>query len=248
VAAVLLQMDHTTRNRILRGMEFYMEQTRSRLLSTFEAASMEDEARSYAEAKFRSLGRNFDLDHHDVADFAGAAWEAAADFHLQLINMRRETMLSIVAGMYHTWERQLREWLVSEFDQSFDMRDLRPALWGKTTADLFALMSGLGIDLNNQAFYPTIDECRLVVNVYKHAEGNSFDDLKLRQPRYLSTTRPDGTLSSHTAPWNLEVSEADIAAFNAAIREFWRFLPENVSWPTEGIVPDWFGKAVTKAR
>jgi hypothetical protein len=39
---------------------------------------------------------------------------AAADFHIRLIDMRRETMFSVVAGMYHTWEKQLREWLVQE--------------------------------------------------------------------------------------------------------------------------------------
>ncbi|NLS04816.1 hypothetical protein HGP14_15780 [Rhizobium sp. P32RR-XVIII] len=195
MSKVLLQKSPDIRRRIIAGMEFYLAQARKRLLVRFGASPMEDEARTYAETHFHEIGRYFDPDSHDVSDFAYAAWEAAADFHIRLIDMRRETMLSVVAGMYHTWEKQLREWLVQEFAHSFEMTLLRPKLWQRNTDELFKFLSGLGIVAHDEAFYPVIDECRLVVNVYKHAEGSSFEELKARKPCYFGAALRKGTLS-----------------------------------------------------
>lgn len=244
---VLLQMSPDKRRRILAGMEFYLEQAKKRLLASFDPAIMEDDARSYAERHFHASGRHFDPEQHDIADFADAAWEAAADFHIRLIDMRRETMLSVVAGMYHTWEKQLREWLVGEFAHSFDMTRLRKQLWDKKTEQLFELLSGIGLMIKEQSFYPLIDECRLVVNVYKHAEGSSFDELKSRQSRYFGASVRDGILSPHTAHSHLEVSIGDTEMFHNAIADFWKFIPDNIPWPHDGTVPDWFAKAVGEA-
>lgn len=247
MSKVLLQMSPDKRRRIIAGMEFYLAQARKRLLVGFDPSAMEDEARTFAETHFHAIGRQFDPENHDVSDVADAAWEAAADFHIRLIDMRRETMLSIVAGMYHTWEKQLREWLVQEFSHSFDMTALRPRLWQKKTDDLFTLLTGLGISPYSEPFTSIIDECRLVVNVYKHAEGTSFEDLKARQPRYFGMALRDGSLSPYTAPEHLEVTDEDIGLFHQAISDFWKFLPDNVPWPHDGTVPDWFAKAVGTA-
>lgn len=53
-------------------MEFYLEQAKKQLLASFEPAIIEDDARSYAEHHLHAIGRHFDSEQHDIADFADA--------------------------------------------------------------------------------------------------------------------------------------------------------------------------------
>lgn len=52
------------------------------------------------------------------------------------------------------------------------------------------------------------------MNVYKHAEGTSFEDLKARQPLYFGMALGNGSLSPSTAPEHLEVTDEDIGLFH----------------------------------
>ena len=97
-----------------------------------------------------------------------------------------------------------------------------------------------------------LDACRLVVNVYKHGEGNSLEDLKQKYPEYLHDPflASGGGFSDveHRDHTDLNVSDEQFQAFSDAIVAFWQAVPENIFKSTANDVPDWFGKAIRKDR
>lgn len=107
---VLFQMWEPHRQMLIATHLFYVEQARKRLLSQF--VDIEKEADKAAETHLEKMSQNFDPDRHDPAEFDEAAHEEAVAFYQLLTDMRKRTMLSIVAGIYHEWDKQLREWLV----------------------------------------------------------------------------------------------------------------------------------------
>lgn len=224
---------------------FYLEQAKSRLLSQF--ANIEEEAeRAEAEHWGRS-GQSFDPDWHDPGDLAEAARDHGVEFYQLLSEMHDRTRLSVVAGMYHHWDKTFRRFLVREFrwpglvigDHS------RRALWRLDSAKLEHLMLAVGLDVRQFTCYPRMEAMRLVVNVFKHGEGRSLDDLGKLYPEFLRE-------SSYR--WNvyddadLEVTDKHVAGFAAAIESFWREMPSTVTFDGDAAldVPDEFEKAWNK--
>lgn len=109
---VLFQMWGPFRQSLIAGHLFYVEQARKRLLSQFE--DIEVEADKAAEDWLQRSSGRFDPDRHDPGDFYEAANDAGIEFYTLLSDMRDQTRLSVVAGMFHEWDKQLRDWLVRE--------------------------------------------------------------------------------------------------------------------------------------
>lgn len=238
------------RQSLIAGHLFYVEQARKRLLSQFD--DMEAEADKAAEDWLvRSKGR-FDPDRHDPGDFHEAANDAGIEFYGLLSDMRDQTRLSVVAGMFHEWDKQLRDWLVREIGHWHHGDTAGMKVWSANFADIGKLLESLGWNLCNADYVRTLDACRLVVNVYKHGEGSSLDDLRQKFPEYLDDPfkGSGGTFSSvtHRDYTHLMVSEEQFQAFSDAIVAFWRAVPESIFESMVDDVPDWFGKAILKNR
>jgi hypothetical protein len=104
-----------------------------------------------------------------------------------------------------------------------------------------------GWDVSSSDFLPLIDACRLIVNVYKHGNGQSLRDLAERYPRYLNLStscdgeRSDGFLKHE---W-LSVSSADFDAI-AGLRAFWVPSPERSYKVEVTLAPNWQGAPAPK--
>lgn len=236
------------RRSLVRRHEFYVAEARKRLLSQFE--NMEAEADEAAEKWLEESGQNFDPDRHDPGDFYEQAGEVGIEFYGLLEEMRGNTRLSVVAGMFHEWDKQLREWLAREIERSFPGGHASAKIWSANFEQIVDLLESLGWPVRSADFFSKLDACRLVVNVYKHGKGSSLDDLKARFPDYLPEryTAPGDALWSvdfrdHT---DLEVSEEQLQEFSDAIVAFWLAAPEDIYDDEIGEVPDWFGKAIQK--
>lgn len=224
---------------------FYVEQAKSRLLSQF--ANIEEEAERAEAEHWERSGQSFDPDWHDPSDLAEAARDHGVEFYQLLSEMHGRTRLSVVAGMYHHWDKTFRRFLVREFRwPSLVIGDhTRRALWKLDSAKLEQLMLAVGLDVRQLTCYPRMEAMRLVVNVFKHGEGRSLDDLRKLYPEFLRE-------SSHR--WNvyddtdMEVTDEHVAGFAAAIESFWRDLPPTVTFDDDAAldVPDEFEKAWNK--
>lgn len=109
---VLMQMWNPHREFLIQQHRFYVNEARSRLMSQFENINADaDEA---AEAWLERRGKFFDPDRDDEGSIYEEAEGVAIEFYRQLDEMREQTRLSVVAGMFHAWEKNLRKWITDE--------------------------------------------------------------------------------------------------------------------------------------
>ncbi|SOO07530.1 conserved hypothetical protein [Xanthomonas citri pv. fuscans] len=69
---------------------------------------------------------------------------------------------------------------------------------------------------------------RLVVNVFKHGEGQSFEDLKQRFPRFIPELG-SGESWGYVDYTHLRVTDEHLNAFSEAIVSFWEAIPLQLS-------------------
>lgn len=247
---VLFQMDQSYRRFLISGHEFYIAQARKRLLSQFD--NLEEEADRAADEWLERQSQWFDPDRHDPADAYEGAYEYRIEFYGMLSDMRDSTRLSVVSGMFHEWEKKLREWLARQVGFWHREDDTRLAIWKAKFSEIFELLTAIGWNPANPEIFSILDACRLVVNVYKHGDGTSFKNLKDKYPEYLpdplqgaARIFPDQDCRDHT---HLKVSDQQISRFSNAIIEFWKTVPAEVREEDITSVPGWFDKALLKDK
>lgn len=238
---VLFQMYGPFRQSLITSHLFYVEQARKRLLSQFE--DIEAEAGKAAENWLEQHEDRFDPDRHDPGDFYEAAETAGFEFYGLLSDMRDQTCLSVVAGMFHEWDKQFRDWLVREIRHWHHGDTAAQKVWSADFGQIAELLEDLGWKISSTDYFRQLEACRLVVNVYKHGKGKSLDDLKRTYPEYLDDPFSDVEHCDHT---QLKVSKDQFQAFSNAIVAFWQAVPENIRESHVKVVPDWFEKALLK--
>ncbi|MBN8517756.1 MAG: hypothetical protein J5X22_11265 [Candidatus Accumulibacter sp.] len=243
---VLFQMWGPFRQSLIAGHLFYVEQARKRLFSQFD--DIESEADKAAENWLEQSSHRFDPDRHDPGSFYEAANEVGVEFYGLLSDMRDQTRLSVVAGMFHEWDKQLRGWLVQEIKHWHLGDNTTLKVWSADFGDIADLLECIGWQIRCTRYFPTLDACRLVVNVYKHGEGKSLVDLRQKYSEYLDDPFQStfGCISGfefrdHT---HLKVSDEQFQAFSDAIVAFWQDVPESVFSSQTTDVPGWFEKAI----
>lgn len=247
---VLFQMWEPFRQSLIRRHLFYVEQARKRLLSQFD--DMESDADRAAEEWLEKSGKYFDPDRHDPGDFYEKAHDTGIEFYWLLSDMREQTRLGVVAGMFHEWDKQLRDWLVREIQHWHRGATTTKKVWSADFGQITGLLEGLGWNVRSTDYFRALDACRLVVNVYKHGKGKSLDELRSRFPEHFDDPMKsfgDAWLDTgHLDHTQLKVSDAQVQAFADGIQAFWRDVPEKVVESQVTDVPDWFGKAIEKDR
>lgn len=243
----LFQMWEPYRQSLIAGHLFYVEQARKRLLSQF--ADIGGEADKAAESWLDANKHRFNPDFHDPGDFYESARDEGIVFYQLLCEMRDRTRLSVVAGMYHEWDKHLRKWLTDEIRHWHFGEAVPGKVWTVDFGKLADLMESLGWKVRAQAYFSKLDACRLVVNVYKHGKGNSLNELKENYPVYLPD--PLGKISQEFSGLgyldytHLHVSEDQLQEFSNAIVAFWKDVPNDIFDHENFEVPDWFARAVS---
>lgn len=239
------QLTDSERELRISEHRFYVEQAKSRLLSQF--ANIEAEAEQAEAEHWEHSGQSFDPEWDDPGALAEAARDHGVELYQLLSDMHDRTRLSVVAGMYHHWDKTFRRFLVREFRwPGLVIGDhTRRALWKLDSAKLERLLAAIGLDLSCLACYPRIEAMRLVVNVFKHGEGRSLDELRQRYPEFLRASAHGWSFIDDT---DLEVTDDQVEQFAAAIELFWRELPSTVTFDEDAAldVPDEFEKAWNK--
>jgi len=237
------------RQPIIARHEFYVEQARIRLLSQFENKNADADR-----AGHEWLAKNehqFDPDRHDPGDFYERAYDISIAFYQSLSEMHEQTRLSVVAGMFHQWDKQLREWMVGEVRHWGILENFTAEIWAASFDDLMALLAAFGWDARALKGYIDLDACRWIVNAYKHGEGKALDKLRTHYPRFLLQSfpqvvdyMPDPASRKYE---HITVTDADISTFSGAVVEFWHALPEVIIvGGCEVALPPRFEKAIGK--
>ena len=247
---VLFQMWEPFRQMLIERHKFYVDQARTRLLSQFN--DIECEADNAANEWLQRASHRFDPDRDDDGSIYEAANDEGIAFYQLLQDMHGDVRLSVVAGMFHEWDKQLRDWIVHEILHWHHGDEVRAKIWSQDFGGIVELFSCLGWDIPSRPYYSMLDACRLVVNVYKHGDGKSFRDLKKRYPEYLDKplTGIGGELLGvgFTDFTDLTVTEAQIEGFSNAIISFWGDVPNNIHDDLDLELPKWFESAWRKDR
>lgn len=245
---VLFQMTGPLRQSLIDQHLFYVEQAKARLLVQFSEFNTKESAEQFIKSWMKENQYRFDPSFHDEGDFYA---EACERYHA-LLDLGNQARLSILAGMYHKWDKQFRQWLVDEIKYWCSSEALRQKIWKVNGGDLVGLMKSVGWNLSEQPYYPVMEACRLVVNVYKHGDGQAVGDLRTQHSKYLVDEFADTALTSSDPfyrPLNythLKINDAHIQEFSDAIVAFWNNVPDNIYDDKDFSPPAWFSKARLK--
>lgn len=213
---------------LLERHDFYVREVEQRVLSQF--ADIEGEAKQLIareEARLASLPHHPDADPSDIPE---RAYQAGIDHYALLSELRRQTVLGSLAGLYHQWDKDLRDFIEAEVRRYLDHKGVA-ALWRMPTTDLLDEFKPLGWDCSGLSFYPDLAAFGLVVNVYKHGKGRSLDTLAQRHPEFFG----DHLKAAKGRPWAkvvdhdwLEVTPPQFDALAGSLRSFWDAMPERI--------------------
>jgi hypothetical protein len=176
---VLFYMDDWTRAGLINGHKFYVEQAKQRLLSQFD--DIDGEANLFGEKWLSDHAHLYNPENLSSRYSEEAAGDAMNTFHQLLTEMHVSTRLSVVTGMFHEWEKQVRNWLTSGLKQ-YPRGEMEDDIWKNDFDKLFNFLEWLKCASREDKYYTHLDMCRLVVNVYKHGYGSSFKNLKNKYP------------------------------------------------------------------
>lgn len=222
---------------IIEPHKFYVIQARQRLIAQFNDISRE--ADEVMQAHYEMLGRHFDPERDDPADSAEAAHNEGISHYIALDEMRNTIILALTAGMFHQFDKTLREKMVREFRQ-WQPAAIDGLIWNVEFPLLIDLLEWAGVQIKAKPFYEKLSACQLLVNVYKHGKGRSHRELAKKHLEYypsaLSNPRPEG----------LKVSEVQFVEISDAITEFWQNFPEFTQESDKGVEPEWFVKKLKK--
>jgi hypothetical protein len=191
----------------------------------------------------------FDPNRHDPDAAYEQAYEESISFYGSLVGLRDNTRLSIIAGMFHEWEKQLRDWLGRELGHHGAGKHAHEAVWRESIDGLLEVFELCQWPVRTQPFFRDLLICQLVTNVYKHGNGPSYIALSEMAPDLAGKTAelPSFFVSAldHTS---LTVADADLARFAGGISAFWRDVPENIFVSQISKLPKWLERALRQDR
>lgn len=242
VGRELFYLCGSERKHYISSHNFYVEQAQKRLISQFD--DLDKEVEDYSVRWLEEVSQYFDPEAHDPDDFYEQANEEGIEHGMLLSEMRTQTLFSVIAGMYHQWDKTLREWLVRDA-RYWAGENVLYKLWKVDIGKIFDLFECMEWKIRQENFFKKLDACRLIVNIYKHGNGDSLNDLREIYPEYFFDYSEEefnkGAWYDHSS---VILKDESIEEFSSSILEFWRVIPERFFDNDDLIAPDWLNKAL----
>lgn len=231
------------RRHLIGEHSFFVSQARERLFAQFDDEEMKKAADVHADATWEEMGQHFDPDRHDPGDFAEHAYEAGTDLYWSLCDMREQVLFAMMVSIFHRWEKELRDWLVREMKHWIPDETAFSRVWSSSFVEVLNLLKDLGLDVREKPYYKPLDACRLLVNVHKHGDGKSLDDLKKRYPELIVSEDEIGQDRKLALLWkdhtSLQISVEQFEIVSDAIVQFWNDVPATITFGEIKKLPKW---------
>ena len=213
------------RSYFLDKHTFYVAEARKRLFAQFSDSYLEAEALQKEQDYYEAAGKCFDPDYDDE----GGIWERAHDegisHWIALSDMKNTVSLALTAGMFHQFDKELREKCIREFSHWIDTKIVTSMIWDIGFPRLIEILEWIGMDITSKTYYEKIDACRQVVNVYKHGDGHAHRELSATHPEYYQNFNILAGYQFSLGHEQLEVTETQFIEFADAITAFWNDIP-----------------------
>lgn len=230
----------------LEEHRFYVEEAKKRLLSQFSDVGIEEEAKQKEHNYYEWAGQHFNPDYHDEAD----VWERAHDegiaHWIALTEMRNTVSLALTAGMFHKFDKALREKCILEFSHWLDYDVTKELVWDIGFPRLIKILEWIGMNITKKPYFRLLNACRLIVNVYKHGDGDAHRELSRDFPEYYHNFGHEIAEYLPLRYEQLEITEEHFIAFAAAIRDFWNDIPVHCMKSGLREEPDWLKGEIIK--
>jgi hypothetical protein len=225
-----LHMSGSIREYVIERHDFYVSEIKRRVLANF--ADVGSEARRAGEeeyARLMHLPVSGDPER-EPPDLAEIANDLAQNHYMLLDGMREQTLLGALAGCFHQWDKELREFVDRELMHTVRSGKREKITWHQDWNVVFNVLKEFGWDPRASSSFAFLDAGRLVVNVYKHGKGPSLTKLAEKYPQYIhhplatfGVSLPDEHLKHD---WVL-ISEAEFEEIaTKGMRQFWLDFPE----------------------
>ena len=182
----------------------------------------------YSTESLKDLDDNF-----DPGDYAEAAQAHGIEVYEYLHFTRRQLLGLATAGLYHLWERLLKQFFCKElrgwtFNGSTVQQIVAPADFQR----LEEFLSQFGFPLAQQPYYSELSELRLVANVVKHGDGKSCEELQALVPDLFGGYNYHFDIFSKAD--SLELKPSDFIRYAKAATDYWNTFPENLTLADSG--------------
>ena len=238
---VFFQLWDSNRRYIIQEHKFYVTEGRKRLTDQFsDTEQLQKDADAYRDTWLEEKNKSFNPDRDDEGSICDDAYHKGIQHYFALEELGNLARLALISGMFHRWEKFLREYLTSHDSVGcFPGRvKLLNAIRHSNFFEVLELFKGVGLFQNGCLIRDKLDTCRMVVNIYKHGSGKNEDDLKVKLPKLF---KPDSGKSFQL--YDLYVENEHIVEFSNAIEEFWNSVPESIGDNEIQPVPKWFKDA-----
>jgi hypothetical protein len=224
----LLYFCPSNRRYALELVSAYSREFTSRVLAAFD--NIESEAHAAEEAYYENKMNEpaWDDSGPDASEIAEAAFDYGLSIYSDLEFVTRQIVGLTIAGLYHLWERLLKDFMIREFRHDHppyvSPNTVQKADFGK----LVKIVSEFGWTIENEQFYSELDRLRLIANVIKHGDGLSCDELLKKAPElFRDFLHP--WANAHRSAEDLSLSKDDFSRSVTAVQAFFQEFPERLS-------------------
>ena len=241
--SISFQMWEDNRQYIITEHRFHVTEGRERLTNQFSSSDqLEKDANAYCDALLEGKNKSFNPDRDDEGSICDEIYHEGIQHYFDLEELGNLARLSLIAGIYHRWEKDLKNWMTSNYGiGSFPGRNnLIKKIQKSNFKQLLELFKYENLFQDGCKIKEKLDICRMVVNTYKHGSGESEDNLKVKRPDLFSQ---DFVKSMKL--YDLFVKDKHIEEFASAIENFWKVVPKSFSLPETPTqpIPSWLKKA-----
>lgn len=229
-----LYLDNRIRKMLKEPFETFAKTYDERIIPIF--SSLEEESQTIADEKYDALGRYFNPERDDPADYAEMAWEAGLEHYESMSLMQYNMRLMWISTLYQFWEQQVRKFVFEEVTRTHKFIDKKgndvdfAGFCTRGIDDIKDEFNEFGQDLEKLKSWPKIEELRLLANVIKHGEGWSATKLKQLRPDYFDAGIISADLldlyKTTLGERVLNIDDREYKIYCDAIIQFWDELPD----------------------
>lgn len=186
--------------------------------------------------------------HDDPFAAYDDAHDAGINYLWSLSEMQNTVLLALTAGMYHQFDKKLREHTIRELSNWCKREIITLMVWDLSFHRLCELLEWIGLKISGTKYGESIKACNLVVNVYKHGDGDAHRKLSCNHPEYYPYATGFRRGKSEPKHDDLHVSEEQFVSFSDSITSFWKAVPEECYYLDLKEPPTWLDKVVGKVE
>lgn len=191
----------------------------------------EKEAEDYSNNKWDEIMSMPGDENSDPSDYADCVQEAGIERYFLIDLMHYRSLSMWISCICQIWEQQIFSFIVNELEKE----GIRPEKKEINKGFLFSkeVFKEFQIIFEDLKCWPTIQELRWLVNVIKHAEGDSEEKLRKIRPDYFDKSgfgSQDSLSLYHTSllEKTLNITLDDFNRYYEGLIAFWDELPERM--------------------